>query len=86
LFELAAVIVTFAPLAFRLPDVVPLVPTTTLPTPSVLGVTFSCPTAAVPVPDRGMVRVGVEAFEVMATVPLAVPADCGAKATENVVL
>src|SRR5579864_1041490 len=53
LFELAAVTVTFAPLAVRLPDAVPLVPTTTLPKPKVVGVTASCPAAAVPVPDSG---------------------------------
>ena len=81
LFELAAVTVTFAPLAVRLPDAVPLVPTTTLPRPSVLGVTVSCPAAAVPVPDSGIVSVGLEAFEVMVTLPLALVADCGANVT-----
>lgn len=86
LFELAAVTVTFAPLAVRLPDAVPLVPTTTLPRPSVLGVTLSCPAPAVPVPDRGIVRVGLDAVEVMVTLPLTVAADCGANVTAKVAL
>ena len=43
LLELAAVTVTFVPLAVRLPDAVPLVPTTTLPKPRVVGATVSCP-------------------------------------------
>jgi hypothetical protein len=41
LFELAAVTVTFAPLAVKLPDAVPLVPTTTLPRARVVGLTVS---------------------------------------------
>jgi hypothetical protein len=54
LLELAAVTVTFVPLAVRFADAVPQVPTTTLPKPRVVGVTVSCPAAAVPVPDNGM--------------------------------
>lgn len=83
LFEAAAVTVTFDPLAFRLPDAVPLVPTTTLPIPRVAGVAVSCPVAVVPVPERAIVSVGLEAFEVIETLPLALPADCGAKITLN---
>lgn len=86
LFELAAVTVTFAPLAVRLPDAVPLVPTTTLPRPSVVGVTVSCPGAAVPVPDSGIVSVGLDAFEVIVTSPLALAAVCGANVTVKLVL
>ena len=86
LFELTAVTVTFAPLAVRLPDAVPLVPTTTLPRSRVAGVTVSCPVAAVPVPDNGMFRVGLDAVEVMATLPLALAADSGANVTVKVAL
>jgi hypothetical protein len=86
LFELAAVTVTFAPLAVRLPDAVPLVPTTTLPRPRVVGVTVSCPAATVPVPDSGIVRLGLDAFEVTVTLPLTLPADAGVNVTVKVVL
>jgi hypothetical protein len=86
LFVLAAVTVTLAPLAVRLPDAVPLVPTTTLPTPSVVGATLSCPAAAVPVPDKEMFRVGLEAFDVIVTLPLAAPADVGVNVTLKVAL
>jgi hypothetical protein len=86
LFELAAVTVTFAPVAVRLPDAVPLVPTTTLPRPSVVGLTVSCPAAAVPVPDRGIVSVGLEAFEVIVTLPLALVAVCGVNVTVKLAL
>ena len=41
LFVPAALIVTFAPLADRLPEIVPLVPTTTLPAARVVGVTLN---------------------------------------------
>jgi hypothetical protein len=86
LFELTAVTVTFAPLAVRVPDAVPLLPTTTLPRARVVGLTVSCPAAAVPVPDNGMVRVGLDAFEVMVTLPLALAADSGANLTLKVAL
>jgi len=86
LFALAAVTVTFAPLAVRLPDAVPLLPTTTLPRPRVVGVTESCPLAAEPVPDSGMTNVGLDAFEETVTLPLTLPVDCGANATLKVAL
>ena len=41
LFVLAAVIVTFAPLAVKVPEVEPLVPSTTLPRLMLAGVTVS---------------------------------------------
>ena len=85
LFELAAVTVTLAPVAFSVPVPVPLVPTTTLPTAMVEGVTVSCPVAAVPVPDSGMVKVGFDAFEVIVTVPLKVFAVPGVNVTLKVV-
>ena len=37
-----------------------------------------------PVPDKDIVKVGLEAFEEMVTVPLALPVVCGAKVTVNV--
>jgi hypothetical protein len=86
LLEFAAVTVTLAPLATRLPDAVPLVPTTTLPRPSVVGLTVSCPAAAVPVPDNGTLSIGFEAFEVIVMLPLALPADAGAKETVKLAL
>jgi hypothetical protein len=86
LLELAPVTVTLVPLAVRLPDAVPLVPTTTLPKPRVVGVIVSCPAAAVPVPDNGIVSVGLVAFEVTGMLPLAFAADCGVNVTLIVVL
>ena len=86
LFVVASVTVTLAPVAVNVPPAVPLVPTTTLPRGSVaVGVTVSCPVAATPVPDKGTVRVGFGAFEVIVTVPLALPADGGANVTLKVV-
>jgi hypothetical protein len=43
LFEVAPVTVTSAPLAVRVPDLIPLDPTTTLPTATGTGETLSCP-------------------------------------------
>jgi len=86
LLEVAAVTVTLAPLALRVPDAVPLVPTTTLPRGSVVGETLSCPVAAAPVPVRGMVRVGLEALEVTVTVPVALPVAVGVNVTLKVAL
>ena len=86
LLVLAPVTVTLAPLAVSIPDELPLVPTTTLPRSMVVGATASCPTAAVPVPDKEMVRVGFEALDVMVRLPLALPADDGANDTLKLVL
>ena len=82
----AAVTVTLAPLAVSLPDALPLVPTTTLPRFKVVGVTASCPTAVVPVPDNVIARVGFVASEVMVTFPETAPVACGANVTEKLVL
>jgi hypothetical protein len=41
-------------------------------------------TGGMPVPERGIVRDGLEAFEVIETPPLAAPADVGAKMTLNI--
>ena len=78
------VTVTFAPEAVSFP--VPLVPTTTFPTPSVAGVTVNCPFVAEPVPDSTMLNEGFAASEVMVTLPLALPADFGANNTLNATL
>ena len=86
LLELAAVTVTLAPLAVNVPEPVPLVPTTTLPRLSVVGLTLNVPGAAAPVPDKGMLSEGFEALDVMATEPLALPVAVGVKVTERVVV
>src|ERR1039458_3624806 len=64
LFELAAVTVTFAPLAVRLPVADPLVPATTLPIAMGAGVAVSTPAVADPVPVKGMVKLGLEPVDV----------------------
>jgi hypothetical protein len=84
LFELAAVIVTFVPLALRLPDAAPLSPTTTLPTANDAGVAVSCPDASVPLPTKA--RDGLDTLDAMVTLPLALPADWGVKVTSKLVL
>ena len=56
-------------------------PTVTLPKLRELGLELSCPGVAVPVPDREMVSVGFDAFEVTVTVPLALPVEPGANWT-----
>jgi hypothetical protein len=86
LFEVAAVTVTSAPLALRLPEADPLVPTTTLPTPTVAGVAVNCPTTVAPLPDNGIVKVGFDAFEVIVRLPLTVFVDSGANETLKVAL
>jgi len=86
LFEVAAVIVTFAPLAVRFPEAVPLLPVTTLPRPRVLGPTVRLAAAVVPEPESGIVNVGLDAVEVIVTFPFTAPADCGVNETLRVAL
>ena len=86
LFELAAVTVTVAPLADKVPVAVPLEPTVTLPSGRVPGETVSCPVGDTPVPEAGIVKVGFVAVEVTVTFPLTAPADVGAKETVKVAL
>ena len=86
LFVLAPVTVTLAPVAVNVPDALLLVPTTTLPKLSVLGLTASCPTAVVPVPDSEMLRLGLVASDVTVKFPEALPAACGANATVKIAL
>ena len=79
LFVLAAVTVTLAPLAFKLPEPVPVPPLTTLPMASVDGEMLSCPTAAVPVPVSVPVEVDGWALLVVVSVALADPTAVGLK-------
>ena len=81
LLVLAAVTVTFAPVAVNLPVPELLFPTVTLPRLRVAGEALKVPTAAVPVPDKEIVNVGFEALEVTVTFPLAVPEVVGANFT-----
>ena len=79
LFVLAAVTVTLAPLAVKLPEAVPLVPATTLPRFSVAGFTVNCPTPAVlpPVPESARLVTASEALLVIVAVALKAPAALG---------
>jgi hypothetical protein len=86
LLVVAAVTVTFAPVALRLPEAVPLVPTNTLPKATGAGLAVNCAGAVVPVPARARVKVGLEPSDAMVALPLALPADCGAKVTLNFAL
>ena len=61
-----------------------LLPTVTLPKLRLVGFDPSAPTT--PAPDRGTVRVGLVAFDVIVTLPLALAADCGANVTLKLVL
>ena len=62
-----------------------MLPSCTLPKPRLVGFELSDP-GAVPVPESGMVRVGLDAVEVMVMLPLALVADCGVKVTVKVAL
>lgn len=86
LLEVAAVTVTLAPLALRVPEPVPLAPTATLPTPTGAGVALSTPAAVDPAPAKEMVKVGLDPFDVTVTLPLALIVDVGAKVTVKLAL
>ena len=58
-------------------------PISTFPKLMLVGLAVRSP-AVTAVPDSGMFNVGFCAFELTATFPLKVPADCGAKVTLNV--
>ena len=62
-----------------------LFPTVMLPKLRAVGLAPSAP-GVTPVPDRGMVRVGFGALEVIVRLPLTLPADDGANETLNVAL
>ena len=73
------------PVLVTVSDTDRLLPTVTLPKARLLGLDPSAP-GATPVPDKGMVNVGLGAFEVMVTLPLAFAADCGVKVTLKLAL
>jgi hypothetical protein len=78
LLLLTALTVTLDPPAARVPDELPLVPTTTLPRARVAGVTPSVPAVAlVPIPESGTVTVEFEAVEMIVMVPVRVPVVVG---------
>ena len=85
LLRLAEVTVTEAPLAVRLPLSDELVPTMTLPKLRLAGETARVP-VAVPVPERAMLSVELEAFDTTDKFPLAAPAAVGAKVAVKVTL
>ena len=62
-----------------------MLPTVTLPNLKLAGFGDKSP-VDIPVPVSGILRDGFEAFEVMATVPLALPAVAGVNFTVNVVV
>jgi hypothetical protein len=62
-----------------------LLPTVTVPKLRPVGFDPSAPSAS-PVPDKGMVRLGLEAFDVIVILPLTLPADAGVNATVKVAL
>ncbi len=60
-------------------------PTVTLPKLRLVGLDPSTPGAS-PLPERGTVKVGLGAFDVTVTFPLALPETVGANLTVNEVL
>jgi hypothetical protein len=66
-------------------DSVPWLPTCTLPKLRVVGLDPRAP-AESPVPLRAVVRFELEALDVMVTVPVELPTDCGANVRVKVVL
>ena len=62
-----------------------MLPTITLPKPRLLGLDPNAPDAT-PVPANGIVRVGLEAVDVIVILPLALPAEDGVKVALKVVL
>ena len=82
----ACEIVTLEPPEFvNVPESDCVPPTVTVPNPRVAGFEVIAPAAA-PIPDNGIVALGLEAFEVMVMLPLADPETVGANFTLKVVL
>src|ERR1700758_2545836 len=73
------------PVFVTVSDSVPLPPTCTLPKLRVVGLDPRAP-AESPVPLRAIVKFELEASDVMVTVPVKFPTDCGANVTVNVAL
>ena len=83
---LACEIVTDVPPVFvNVSERFVLLPTCTLPNPRLLGLGDNVP-GVTPVPESGMLRLGLPPLEVMVTLPLAAPPVVGANFTENDVL
>src|ERR1700733_837045 len=83
LLLLAAVMVTFAPLAVRLPEAEPLAPTATLPKFNDVGFTANWPSAVVPVPVRSATMEEGFPLPAKVSVAFAAPLACGLKVTVN---
>ncbi len=66
-------------------DKLELLPTCTLPKARLVGLAVKVP-CVVPVPERGMLKLGLDPFDVIDTLPLAAPLALGANCTVNVVL
>ena len=82
----ACEIVTLDPPEFvNVPDKDCVPPTVTVPNTRLLGFDVIAPAVA-PVPDNGMVRLGLDAFDVMFMLPVAVPAAVGANVKGTLVL
>lgn len=84
LLVVAAVTVTVAPLAVKVPVAVPLEPTVTLPRARVAGDTLRVPAVVAPVPESGIVRVGLVAVDVIVRFPVTAPLAVGANETVKV--
>ena len=85
LVEVAAEMVTLAPVAVRVAVRVLLAPTLTLPKSSRLALDDNCAVAS-PSPDRAMARLEFDAFEVTAMLPLTAPVALGENKTLKVTL
>lgn len=85
LVEVAEEMVTLDPVAVRSTVRALLVPTATLPKFNAVALEANRP-AETPVPDTAIARLGFDAFETTATVPLTVPPACGVKRTLKVTL
>jgi hypothetical protein len=80
---LAAEIVRLVPPLFvKVSDRLELLPTVTLPNAKLVGLGVSVP-CATPVPESGMLRLGLLPLEVTLTPPLTAPLDVGANVTVN---
>ena len=77
--------VTLDPLALIEAGMLALCPTTTLPKLKLAGEAINCPTAA-PVPVIEMMSDGLEAFDVIEMLPVALPAEVGLKPAPKVKL
>lgn len=79
-------IVTLVPPVFvTVSEIDKLLPTVTLPKPRLVGFAPKVP-GVTPVPDKLMVKVGFDPFEVIVTLPLALPAAVGVNVTLKVAL